>query len=205
MKQQRNLHPIQELASGQREALDVDMEESHRRMVGKLLHRNHIGEKNLEHVKNYAGDVLAQVRRAVEAELGSTPLAHHTRARLSSIFGTARKYLEQSAYLDRKLVSSSVPHIEPVARVLGTRTVSYESDSGKQVTEEVTDVCYDIPLEAQVQRAVHLNPDVLLDILASPDQPHEPGVWADIRHGSVWQQSSVRLGDGTDRNITWIH
>ena len=104
---------------------------------------------------------------------------------LLQVFSTVNEFFEQSAYKDQQLVKKSVESVTPRERVLGTRDAYYPvlgtrplsmptillgtrdveetRADGTRVSKQVTDVCFDLPLEKVLKRLFALCPDFLRD------------------------------------------
>ena len=102
---------------------------------------------------------------------------------LLQVFSTVNEFFEQSAYKDQQLVKKSVESVTPRERVLGTRDAYYPvlgtrplsmptillgtrdveetRADGTRVSKQVTDVCFDLPLEKVLKRLFALCPDFL--------------------------------------------
>ena len=85
-------------------------------------------------------------------------------------------------------MAKDAPNIDPIPRELGTRVVTHKLGDGRTRTETVTDICYDIPLDLQCERACQLNPDFLRDLLRPPELGTGDS-WSDIQHGSVYSEN----------------
>ena len=74
---------------------------------------------------------------------------------------SVRSEFKEAAALD-------IPLVEPQPRVLGSRIVSHLMPDGRDRTEVVEDVMYDMPVERTLQTWLDGNPAVLADVLGSP-------------------------------------
>jgi len=87
-----------------------------------------------------------------------------------------------------------IPSVDPVRRVLGTRSMKERLSDGREVTTHHTDVCYDMPFERVLEQVLQNNKPVYDDVMSSSERwtqvpsKDNGGVLRDLSDGLAFQR-----------------
>lgn len=112
---------------------------------------------------------LAKRLHRAQSRGESLPLAQHDIAALLSKVSDPFVGM-RSSYLEGKLRAARLPNLQPIARVLGYRTITHKHEDGSTSQERRTDYVYDFDIKRQLESMFKFNPMTCKDFLESMDR-----------------------------------